>query len=87
VAYENQDFITHREYIGSPPACGGVRIARLFSFLRCVGFTLSLLEKTPKNLDIQSKGEYDANTPKMTTEYVYLKYKVSNDCNLFSPGS
>jgi hypothetical protein len=36
VAYENQDFITHREYIGSPPACGGVRIAHLFSFLCCV---------------------------------------------------
>ena len=41
MAYENQDFITHREYIGSPPACGGVRIAHLFSFLCCVGFTLS----------------------------------------------
>ena len=36
-----------------------------------------------KNLDIQSKGEYDANTPKMTILYVYLKCKVSNDCNLF----
>ena len=36
-----------------------------------------------KNLDIQSKGEYDENTPNITTQYVYLKYKVSNDCNLF----
>jgi hypothetical protein len=26
-----------------------------------------------KNLDIQSKGEYDASTPKMTILYVYLK--------------
>ena len=43
MSYENQDCITNREYIGLPPACGGVRIAHLFSFLRCVGFILSLL--------------------------------------------
>ena len=43
MSYENQDCITNREYIGSLPACGGVRIAHLFSFLCCVGFTLSLL--------------------------------------------
>jgi hypothetical protein len=41
------------------------------------------MRKHKKNLDIQSKGEYDASTPKMTILYVYLKCKVSKDCNLF----
>ena len=41
------------------------------------------MRKHKNNLDIQSKEEYNANTPKITTQYVYLKCKVSNDCNLF----
>ena len=41
--YENQDFLTDREDIGSSPACGGVRIPHLFSCLYFVGFILSLL--------------------------------------------
>ena len=44
----------------------------------------NFMREIKKNLlDIQSKGEYDPNTPKMTTQYVYLKCKVSNDCNIF----
>ena len=43
MSYANQDFPTDREDIGSSPACGGVRIAHLFSCLCFVGFILSLL--------------------------------------------
>jgi hypothetical protein len=42
VSYKKQKLLTRREYLGSPPVCGEVRIAHLFSFLFSVFFWLCL---------------------------------------------
>ena len=36
VSYQKQELFTLREHAGSPPICGGVRVAHRFSFLCCV---------------------------------------------------
>ena len=38
MSYKKQKLLTRREYLGSPPVCGEVRIAHLFSFLFSVFF-------------------------------------------------
>jgi len=34
-----QELLILREHLGSPPDCGGVRVAHRFSFLCCVFFS------------------------------------------------
>jgi hypothetical protein len=35
-SYQRQELLILREYLGSPPCFGGVRVAHLFNFLCCV---------------------------------------------------
>ena len=42
-----QELLILREHLGSPPDCGGVRVAHRFSFLCCVLFLLSVFILCP----------------------------------------